>query len=114
MKKKPHGGARKGAGRPKLKDSEKKQTFVIRVTKEQLEKLKKEMNNQPYPKGTTKEQWEQYYEALKVHYERVKRERPDLKKFLSNEAYTAAYSEWQMMSSCDAPNKPGYYRANND
>lgn len=41
MKKKPHGGARKGAGRPKLKDSEKKQTFVIRVTKEQLEKLKK-------------------------------------------------------------------------
>ncbi len=36
-----HGGARKGAGRPKLKDSEKKQTFVIRVTKEQKEEIEK-------------------------------------------------------------------------
>ena len=24
------------------------------------------------------------------------------------------YSQWEMMRSCDAPNKPGYYRANND
>lgn len=24
------------------------------------------------------------------------------------------YSQWEMMRSCDAPNRPGYYRANND
>ncbi len=30
------------------------------------------------------------------------------------ERYKKDLSEWQMKRSCDAPNKPGYYRANND
>lgn len=30
------------------------------------------------------------------------------------EEYQKALAEWKMMCSCDAPNKPGYYRANND
>jgi hypothetical protein len=30
------------------------------------------------------------------------------------EAYKKALSEWDMKRSCDAPNPPGYYRANND
>lgn len=29
-------------------------------------------------------------------------------------AYGKALSEWQMKRSCDAPNPPGYTRANND
>ena len=30
------------------------------------------------------------------------------------DAYQKKLSEWEMMRSCDATNKPGYYRANND
>ncbi len=29
-------------------------------------------------------------------------------------AYETAMSDWHMEFFCDAPNKPGYYRANND
>lgn len=37
MKKKPHGGKRKGAGRPKLKKSEKKEpTVVMRIPKSKM------------------------------------------------------------------------------
>jgi hypothetical protein len=32
----------------------------------------------------------------------------------SEHSYNSAYSEWHMKLFCDAPNKPGYYRANND
>lgn len=83
-----------------------------------------------YPKGTTKEQWDRYYEDLKQHEARVEREKPIPPPLYfthytvggrtaetSSEAariYKLAYSEWEMMRSCDEPNKPGYYRANND
>lgn len=86
-----------------------------------------------YPKGTTKEQWDRYYEDLKRHEERVEREKPmevpvyfthyrPTPKFPSHaetameaiRIYKIAMAEWEMMRSCDAPNKPGYYRANND
>lgn len=30
------------------------------------------------------------------------------------EAYERALSTWQMTRACDAPNRPGYDRANND
>jgi len=30
------------------------------------------------------------------------------------EDYRKELAEWEMKRSCDAPNKPGYYRANND
>lgn len=30
------------------------------------------------------------------------------------EAYYKALAEWKIKRSCDAPNPPGYYRANND
>lgn len=69
-------------------------------------------------KGTTIEQWERYYEDLKRHEERCEREKPNMEDFPESNggdaAYSSARSEWQMMCSCDAPNKPGYYRANND
>lgn len=65
-------------------------------------------------KGTTIEQWERYYEDLKQHEARCEREKPSKYDFDLQSDYDRAYSEWQMMRSCDAPNKPGYYRANND
>lgn len=74
-------------------------------------------------KGTTIEQWERYYEDLKRHEERCEREKPqkedmdfchpDNSSFMEDK-FNKAYAEWQMMWSCDAPNRPGYYRANND
>jgi len=65
-------------------------------------------------KGTTIEQWERYYEDLKRHEERCKREKPTEHDYDLESDFNSAFSEWQMMCSCDAPNKPGYYRANND
>lgn len=86
-----------------------------------------------YPEGTTKEQWDTYYAAKKSHDEYVERVKPTPPQLYfthyrptpnypahaetaleAARIYKAAMSEWDMMSSCDAPNKPGYYRANND
>lgn len=76
------------------------------------------------PKGTTLEQWERYAKDMEAHEARVKREKPTQPEptlYLSFEKYQEAmtdyrkkYNEWLMMSSMDEPNKPGYYRANND
>lgn len=57
--------------------------------------------------GTT-EQWAQYEKEKKAFDERMEREKPH---FL---APRSKHDEWEMARSCDAPNKPGYYRANND
>lgn len=90
-----------------------------------------------YPKGTTAEQWERYEDEVKSHEARVKRLQPDPKKYgfessrlTPGTAYVEhsggwtteggerefrkAVAEWEMMRSMDAPNKPGYYIANND
>jgi hypothetical protein len=85
------------------------------------------------PKGTTREQWEQYAKDMEAHEARVEREKPQPPPLYfthyrptanypthaetameAARIYKLALSEWQMMSSCDAPNKPGYYRAAND
>lgn len=66
------------------------------------------------PAGTTREQWERYEEDLKRHEKRVHDTRPNTADYSTFESYRAATQEWEMMRSCDAPNKPGYYRANND
>lgn len=78
-----------------------------------------------YPKGTTKEQWDQYtidcarhkahMELKRVHYEQVMA-------FIENivtpeqmmRISSRLNSELAMADSCDAPNKPGYTIANND
>lgn len=68
--------------------------------------------------GLLKQQWDQYEIDLKAHKERCGRERPRPEDFNDlnggEAAYNAAYQEWEKMRFCDAPNKPGYYRANND
>jgi hypothetical protein len=80
-----------------------------------------------YPKGTTKEQWDQYHIDVKNHEKFIE----DYKFFLNritrhlewmkpNNTWTtrdilvAISDEIDRSHSMDAPNKPGYYRANND
>lgn len=88
------------------------------------------MNEQPknsIPKGTTQEQWDKYEQDCKEHEEHIKRYRFFLDRICNmlefkkpNHFWTTAHihnvmtAEIDMSSSCDAPNKPGYYRANND
>jgi len=75
------------------------------------------VKNQPmktYPKGTTKEQWDQYELDLKLHELRMSKTEPCRCDYATKEAYDSAHSKWQFDSLMDAPNEPGYYRANND
>lgn len=44
-KKSQHGGKRPGAGRPKLKDSEKKKSKVMRIPDDKIESVKKLLEN---------------------------------------------------------------------
>jgi len=76
-----------------------------------------------YPKGTTKEQWERYEADLKSHeeyYLKMKPQKEDMD-FVDattgafrEDKFNAAHSEWHMSYHMGMPNKPGYYRANND
>lgn len=73
---------------------------------------------------TSLPQWQEYYRNLKSFNERMyakKPIRPDREYFPDDasferalDGYQIRLGEWEMALSCDAPNKPGYYRANND
>jgi hypothetical protein len=72
---------------------------------------------------TSLPEWQQYYKDLKEFQESMYTKEPKREQFGWNNGwhseeqerdYHKAYSEWDMALSCDAPNKPGYYRANND
>ena len=85
-----------------------------------------------YPKGTTKEQWDAYEERCEEHNQFISQYRSYLGRIVNHlqwindksnnpgESYTPEEinrimsNEIDMMSSMNAPNKPGYYRANND
>lgn len=67
-----------------------------------------------YPNGTTKEQWTKYYADLKKHEDYMEAKRPKEADFADIALYRKAIDAWHMELFCDAPNKPGYYRANND
>jgi hypothetical protein len=86
-------------------------------------KLNQELLNRTYPEGTTKEQWDKYEDDLKKHEEYCRNTKPkksDYGKGIINPpldepaSYERDLAEWEMMCSCDGPNKPGYFRANND
>ena len=68
--------------------------------------------------GTTKEQWERYYVerlAHERHCNLVKPQSPGIGASPEQEQdYRHRLNDWERMRSMDAPNKPGYYRANND
>jgi hypothetical protein len=76
-----------------------------------------------YPKGTTKEQWDQYEIKLKSHQDYCAKTKPQKEDMdfvdattgeFRQDKFNMAIAEWDMMCSCDAPNEPGYHRANND
>jgi len=75
--------------------------------------------------GTTNEEWKRYWADLASHTEYIQILRIGFEKALrviktrvTEEDFkrieSALNSELSMAESCDAPNKPGYYRANND
>lgn len=51
--------------------------------------------------------------AFDEHMDRIK---PKLENYANEfpDQFEKDMREWHMAKSCDAPNKPGYYRANND
>lgn len=59
------------------------------------------------PKGTTLEQWEQYEREQYAFESRMRAIEPADKN-------SVEYNLWLASYCMDAPNKPGYYRANND
>lgn len=69
-------------------------------------------------------EWQEYYQKLKAHkehYAAIKPVEPDPRFYSTLEAFKEAmdnhriaFSKWSMNESCFEPNKPGYYRANND
>lgn len=63
---------------------------------------------------TSSPEWERYYADLKAHKEFMKLRQPRVLDFQTLADYQNAYSRWQFDSAMSAPNKPGYYRANND
>lgn len=67
-----------------------------------------------YPKGTTAEQWEEYAKAAKKHEDYCESMRPLREMYLTDQAFQIDINEWSKIALMDAPNKPGYYRANND
>lgn len=75
--------------------------------------------------------WQEYYRKLDAFNEMMEAKRPKPSDYGyqsadayadepgwtiegGEEAYRRAVSQWDMSKSMDAPNKPGYYRANND
>jgi hypothetical protein len=63
---------------------------------------------------TSLPEWQQYYADLKKHDDHYLAIKPKQEDYRSDHEYQTAISQWSMSWSCGAPNKPGYYRANND
>ncbi len=57
---------------------------------------------------------EQYEKDLQEHIEYCEKIKPLREKYLTEQAFKLDMSEWDKKLHMDAPNKPGYYRANND
>lgn len=73
------------------------------------------------PRDTTREQWERYVTDKRNHEARIRNKRAFLHDVLEHaekhgakEALKHFYHEIDKEQFMDAPNPPGYYRANND
>lgn len=62
----------------------------------------------------TREEWDRYYDEKEAFDKKMEAKRPDPLLYSSPEQYCEAMEEWRRACSMDAPNEPGYYRANND
>jgi hypothetical protein len=60
------------------------------------------------------EAWARYYRDLKSHHEVYNSRKPRRENYHYEEEFKKDYSRWDMDSSLFEPNKPGYFRANND
>lgn len=58
--------------------------------------------------------WEQYARELKNHELHMQAKEPVKENFENPTDYLRARSEWEKELAMCSPNKPGYYRANND
>jgi len=72
------------------------------------------METKRYPNGTTEEQWRVYEEDLRIHELLMESTKPRPELYADPREYDKAMTLWHMDLHCGAPNKPGYYRANND
>ncbi len=59
-------------------------------------------------------EWQRYAEDLKLHELRMQATEPQRDQFQDSVEYHSAKSKWDMAFAMMAPNKPGYYRANDD
>jgi hypothetical protein len=59
-------------------------------------------------------EWDEYHLEMFEHEKYYSERKPLREKFESEEDFKKAYREWDMSKSMNEPNKPGYYRANND
>lgn len=66
------------------------------------------------PEGTTKAQWDQWLLDISTFERRMDARKPKRINFELVGDYDRACLNWEIAKSCDAPNEPGYYRANND
>lgn len=57
---------------------------------------------------------DKYEKDLKDHQDYCAKIKPKRESYLTEQAFNTDMSEWDRKVSMDAPNKPGYYRANND
>ena len=63
---------------------------------------------------TSLPQWQEYYKEKEEFDAFMEAKKPLRENYSSEVEYRSAYYQWDMARSCDAPNKPGYWRANND
>lgn len=58
--------------------------------------------------------WERYASDLKVHELLMLASEPVPEDYIEQSRYLNAKANWEQELFMNAPNKPGYYRANND
>ncbi len=66
------------------------------------------------PKGTTPEQWEAYEKELAAHTALYEESKPHPRDFDNDDDFNKAHNKWSFEFWQTRPNKPNYYRANND
>lgn len=63
---------------------------------------------------TDSPEWQKYYADKAAFDKRMEAEKPNPKNFKSVEKYAWAVLKWREAKALDAPNRPNYFRAEND
>jgi len=67
-----------------------------------------------YGKEISQERMDAYEIELNEFIKMMNARKPDPKDYTDAARFKSDMSAWDMAYSCDMPNRPGYYRANND